>query len=176
MKRLLVCLALFFTLLIESSFAAISYNLFCSGNRGRVSISAYSSNERLYVQYSNALGAIDFPLYEGVVTKSTIPYVKIAEKELASLDYDVLLSWPIFECEFSPTDPLLMKCGGAATFHRPENSPLQSLSFSTAHLFEEGLSNTFKTFRVRWGLVGENFHHFLALPFDPKQCQASLKR
>ncbi len=176
MKSFITSLLLALTFQIESGFAAVSYQLSCSGNRGRVSVTAYTAADRLYVLYNNALGAIDFPLYEGVVTRAALTYVKIAEQELSSLDYEVLLSWPINECEFKSTDPLLMKCGGSATIHRPENTPVKSFSFSTAHLTEAGLDNTFNTFRIRWGLMGENFHHFLALPFDPKHCQASLKQ
>lgn len=161
---------------ISSANAALSYNLYCSGNRGRVAIAAYTRNDRLYVQYSNALGAADFPLYEGIVTRSTIPYVNIAEKELASLDYEVLVSWPLEKCEFHETDSDLMRCGGEAQFHHPQNSPVQSISFSTAKVTEEGLSATYQIFKIRWGLVGENFHHFLALPFDPTKCRTSLKK
>lgn len=158
-----------------TSQAALSYSLYCSGNRGRVAVAAYTRENRLYVQYSNALGAADFPLYEGIVTRTTIPYVNIAEKELASLDYEVLVSWPMEKCEFNGHDSDLMRCGGEAQFHHPQNSPVQSISFSTAKVTEEGLSGTFRIFKIRWGLVGENFHHFLALPFDPTKCQTSLK-
>lgn len=170
---------IFMTFFISTAQAAsdgLSYQLYCSGNRGRVAISVYTSGDRLFVRYNNSLGAVDFPLYEGVVTRATIPYVNIAEKELASLDYEVLVSWPVSSCEFKDQDPLLMGCGGESIMHLPKNSPVQSQSFKTAHLIEEQISNTFNIFRIRWGLVGENFHHFLAMPFDPAQCQARLKR
>lgn len=155
-----------------STAEAFSYQLFCNGNRGRVAVSVYTQEQRLFVHYSNSLGAVDFPLYEGVVTRATIPYVKIAEQELSSIDHEVLVSWPLPQCEFNQAEPLLMKCGGESLWHRPENSPLRTVTFNTAKVTEEGLDTTFETFKIRWGIAGENFHHFLALTFDPSRCQA----
>ncbi|AUN97884.1 hypothetical protein DOM21_11860 [Bacteriovorax stolpii] len=168
-------LSLLFVFLINTSHA-LEYRAFCSGNRGKVAISFYSSKDRLYLRYNNLMGADDFPLYEGVVTKLTLPVIKIAEEELSSLDQEVLVSWPIEKCDFNDKDPLIMQCGGEAQFHLPLNTNLTSYTLITSRVKEESLTNVFDMFKIRWGIDSPDFHHSLALPFDPKLCQASLKR
>lgn len=168
-------LSLLFIFLINTAHA-LEYRAFCSGNRGKVAVSIYSGQGRLYMRYNNVMGADDFPLYEGVVTKLTLPVIKIAQEDLASLDQEVLVSWPLEKCEFSDKDDLIMECGGEATFHRPENTGLTSYTFITSRIKEEGLKNTFDIFKIRWGVDSSDFHHSLALPFNPAMCQASLKR
>jgi hypothetical protein len=117
--------------LISNSSFALTYRAQCVGNRGSVAVSLYSSKDKLFMRYSNALGADDFPFYEGSVTKMTMPFINIAQSELSSIDHEVLVSWPIDQCSFSSTNALLMECNGAAAFVIPENSKLQSLTFST---------------------------------------------
>lgn len=168
-------LPLLFAILINSA-DALEYRAFCSGNRGRVAVSLYSSKDRLYMRYNNLMGSDDFPLYEGVVTKLTLPVIKIAQEELGSLDQEVLVSWPIEKCDFSDKDPLIMRCGGEAKFHLPEGTNLTSYNFSTSRVKEDDLTNSFDIFKIRWGVDSPDFHHSLAMPFNPAYCQASLKR
>lgn len=168
-------LSLLFVLLINTSYA-LEYRAFCSGNRGRVAISLYSNNDRLYLRYNNVMGADDFPLYEGIVTKLTLPVIKIAQVDLASLDQEVLVSWPLEKCQFSDQDAMIMQCGGEATFHLPKNTNLTSYTLITSRVKEESLTNSFDIFKIRWGVDSPDFHHSLALPFDPTRCQGSLKR
>lgn len=172
--KLLAVLTLL-TLFSFSSAEALEYRAFCSGNRGKVALSIYSSNKRIYVRYNNAMGADDFPLYEGVVTKLAMPVIKIAEEQLASLDQEVIVSWPQENCQFNSKDPLIMQCGGEAIFHYPTNTNLNSYTFITSRVTEESLTNKFESFKVRWGIDSPDFHHSLAMPFDLKLCQASLK-
>lgn len=162
-------------LLSINTASSFEYRAFCSGNRGKVALSIFSSNQRIYVKYNNAMGADDFPLYEGVVTKLALPVIKIAEEQLASLDYEVMVSWPINNCEFNENDPLIMQCGGVAKFHYPTNTNLTSYTFITSRVTEQSLTNKFESFKVRWGIDSPDFHHSLAMPFDPGLCQASLK-
>ena len=166
----------FFIFLYILSFPAWSknYKAFCSGNRGQVAISMATYKNRLYVSYSNFLGAKDFPLYEGVVTRMTYPFLKIADEELITLEHEVQVSWPMENCQFSSHTPALMKCSGEAIFHIPKNSMLRSYTFGTSFIREESLTETYDIFKVRWGIEGEYFHHHIAMPFDPKLCSAEL--
>ncbi len=173
MKKMMVTALL--SLLTTTSALALEYRAFCSGNRGKVALSVYSSNQRIYVRYNNAMGADDFPLYEGVVTKLALPVIKIAEEQLASLDQEVIVSWPVGNCEFNSNDPLIMQCGGPAEFHYPTNTNLTSYTFITSRVTEQSLTSKFESFKVRWGIDSPDFHHSLAMPFDPKLCQATLK-
>ena len=167
-------LILFFLFMTSKAYS-LEYRAACTGNRGKVSVQMYSNKGRLYMQYSNATGADDFPLYEGVVTKLTLPIIKIAQDDLALLDYQVLVSWPLDQCKFNSKEPLIMDCNGIGQFHFPLNSNLSSTTLITSKVTEESLSNKYEIFKMRWGIDGPDFHHSLALPFDPSQCQARLK-
>lgn len=162
-------------LFITTNSYALIYRAACSGNRGKVSVQMYSSGERMYMQYSNAMGANDFPLYEGVVTKNTLPVIKIAQDELGALDEHVLVSWELDKCRFNAKEPLIMDCGGEGTFHFPTNTNLKSYTLITSKVTEESLTSKYEIFKIRWGIDGTDFHHSLALPFDPSMCKASLK-
>ena len=166
----------FLLLTLTFSAHALEYKAYCSGNRGKVAISVYSSNNRIYLRYNNAMGSDDFPLFEGVVTKLTLPVIDIARDQLSSLDEEVLVSWPIEKCEFNDNDPLIMQCGGRAEFHYPKNTNLTSYTFITSRVTEESLTNVFNIFKIRWGIDSPDFHHSLAMPFDPNLCQAKLTR
>lgn len=164
-----------FTLILFSNNAsALTYRFQCVGNRGGVSVAIYSSKDqkRLFMNYNNSLGAKDFPFYEGTVSKLSMPFIQIAEKELASIDYQALLSWPIEKCTFNKETPLLVECNGAATFVIPEKSSLESYTLSTSTIREESLTSSYDIFKIRWGIEGKDFHHSIAMPFDPKSCQA----
>jgi hypothetical protein len=174
--RKLIALSTLTMMFSNLGMAATNYQLFCSSNRGRSALSIYTNNQRVYVSYQNSLGAIDFPLYEGVVTRATIPYVNIAEKELKDLDYEAVVSWPLPQCEFNEQNPMLMRCGGESLFHRPEGTALQSLGFSTNKVTEEGVSNVYEMVKIRWQIQGADFLHFLGLTFDPSQCQVRYKK
>lgn len=168
-----LCL-LFLTFAMNAN--ALEYRAYCAGNRGKVGISIYSNKDRIYLRYNNAMGSDDFPLYEGVVTKLTLPVIDIARDQLASLDQEVLVSWPVENCEFNDKDPLIMQCGGKAEFHYPQNTNLTSYTFITSRVTEENLTDVFKIFKIRWGIDSPDFHHSLAMPFDPKMCTAKLIR
>ncbi len=168
MKHILFLAAL----IISSQSYALTYRAQCIGNGGKLAVAFYSSNDKLFMRYSNSRGAVDFPFYEGTVTQASMPFVKIAEKELSSIDQEVSLSWPLSKCTFNEETPLLMSCDGPATFTIPENSKLESYTLTTTMTREESLSYSYDIFKIRWGIEGENFHHSLALPFDPKNCQA----
>lgn len=162
-------------LLVTTNAYALVYRATCSGNRGRVSIQVYSSGDKLYMQYSNAMGSDDFPLFEGVVTKLALPYIKIAQKELAGLDQQVLVSWDLSQCKFNAKDPLIMQCDGEGTFQFPTDSNLKSYTFITSRVTEESLTSKYEIFKIRWGIDSSDFHHSIALPFDPSLCKATLK-
>lgn len=165
----------FFLLFITTKSYALEYRAACSGNRGKVSVQMYSSGGRLYMQYSNAMGADDFPLYEGVVTKLAMPVIKMAQDELANLDDRVLVSWPLDQCRFNSNEPLIMDCNGVGLFHFPLNTNLSSTTLITSKVTEVSLTNKYEIFKIRWGIDGQDLHHSLALPFDPAQCMAQLK-
>ncbi len=167
--------SLLLTLLLSTNSYALEYRAACSGNRGKVSVQMYTSGERLYMQYSNAMGSDDFPLFEGVVTKLALPVIKIAQEELAELDQHVLVSWDLNKCRFNPKEPLIMDCGGEGVFHFPINSNLKSYTLITSKVTEESLTSKYDIFKIRWGIDSPDFHHSLALPFDPSTCKATLK-
>ncbi|MBC7715063.1 MAG: hypothetical protein H7177_17080 [Rhizobacter sp.] len=169
--KLLLPLVLFFM----TSAHALEYRAACSGNRGNVSVQMYSKDDRFYMLYSNAMGSDDFPLFEGVVTKLALPVIKIAQEELASLDEQVLVSWPLSQCKFNQKDPLILQCDGEGTFLFPKDSTLKSYTFITSHVTEESLTSKYGIFKIRWGVDSSDFHHSLALPFDPTLCKATLK-
>lgn len=169
-------LTLLCSLLFLSSSYALTYRAECIGNGGKAAVSLYSSENKLFMRYSNSRGALDFPFYEGSVTLATLPFIKIAEKELSSIDQEVQLFWPLDKCTFNEANPLLMTCNGPATFLLPENSKLQSYTLITAMDREESLSYSYSIFKIRWGIEGEDFHHSIMLPFDPKNCQSEYKK
>ncbi len=173
--KILTLFSLLFSILMAPRSFALEYRAACSGNRGKVSVQIYSSGERLYMQYSNAMGAMDFPLYEGVVTRMALPVIKIAEEELAELDEQVLVSWELNKCRFNAKAPLIMECGGEGTFHFPLNSDFKSYTLITSKVTEESLTSKYETFKIRWGIDTPGFHHSLAMPFDPAGCRATLK-
>ncbi|MBC7537682.1 MAG: hypothetical protein H7281_02585 [Bacteriovorax sp.] len=161
-----------FIFLISNSAFALIYRAQCTGNRGGVAVSIYTSKDKLFMRYSNVLGAQDFPFYEGSVSKLAMPFIKIAQTELASIDHEVLLSWPVEKCTFSTANPLLMECNGAATFIIPEKSELKSFTFFTSIIKEDSLTSSYEIFKIRWGIEGLDYHHSIGMPFDPKLCQA----
>lgn len=163
------------TLIFTTNTYALEYRATCSGNRGKVSLQMYSSSGRLYMQYSNVMGADDFPLFEGVVTKLALPVIEMAKTDLAELDEHVLVSWDLNKCRFNPKDTLIMECGGEGTFHFPLNSNLLSYTLITSRVTEESLTSKFEIFKIRWGIDSPGFHHSLALPFDPATCKATLR-
>ena len=171
MKLITIFIALF---IFSKSAMALTYRFQCVGNRGGVSVSLYTSKDqkRLFMNYNNSLGAKDFPFYEGTVTKLSLPYINIAAKELSSIDYQALLSWPVENCTFNKEKPLLVECNGAATFLIPENTTLESYTLITSTIKEESLTSKYDIFKIRWGIEGEEYHHSIAMPFDPKFCQA----
>lgn len=167
-------LLLLATLLIHSAYA-LEYRATCTGNRGQVTVQMYSNSERLFMQYSNEMGAANFPLFEGVVTKLTLPVIQIAQDDLGSLDQRVLVSWPLNRCKFNQKDPLVMQCDGEGTFHFPKESNLISYTLITSRVVEESLTNKFEVFKIRWGIDSSDFHHSVAMPFDQSLCKATLK-
>lgn len=171
MKKLLIPLLVLFT----TSTHALEYRAACSGNRGKVSVQIYSKADRLYMLYSNAMGSLDFPLFEGVVTRMALPVIDIAKEQLSALDEQVLVSWELSKCNFSAKDPLVIECGGLGTIHYPAGTDLKSYTFITSRVTEESLTNKFEIFKIRWGIDSPDFHHSLAMPFDPKACAATLK-
>jgi hypothetical protein len=124
------------------------------------------------MKYGNARGAVDFPFYEGTVTKASLPFIKMAETELSEIDQEITVTWPVEKCTFSEETPLLMNCNGAGTFILPEKTKLETYTLTTTKTVEESLTYSYETFKVRWGVEGENLHHSIVMPFDPKNCMA----
>lgn len=166
-----ILLFLFLILNAENSLA-LSYRAQCIANRGNVFFALFTKENKLFVKYNNAMGASNFPVYEGTVTKSTVPYLNIAFDELSSIDYELLLSWPVEKCSFSSINNFLVECNGPATFILPRESGLQSFNISTSVIKENSLSATYDIFKMRLGIEGKDFHHSIAMPFDPRFCQA----
>ncbi len=168
---------LFFLLLVLSTpVFALSYRAQCIGNGGRVAVAIYTSQDKIFMRYSNSLGSADFPFYEGLVTKNSMPFIKIAEKELSSIDHEAIVSWPVEKCKFNEETPLLMSCDGAATFIQPEKSKLESYTLITSMTKESALSYSYDIFKIRWGIEGEDFHHSILMPFDPNNCQVDYNK
>lgn len=155
---------------------ALSYRAQCIGNGGKVSVVLYTHEGKLVMKYGNARGAVDFPFYEGTVTKAALPFIKMAEKELAEIDQEVTVTWPVEKCTFNEETPLLMSCNGAGTFILPEKTKLETYTFFTAMTKEESLSYSYDIFKIRWGIEGENLHHSIVMPFDPNRCMAEYKK
>ena len=86
-----------------------------------------------------------------------------------------MASWPISACKFSEKRPLLVSCNGPSDFQVPANAKIGSTMFSTTISREESLDYAYDVFRLRWGMDGENFHHFIVMPFDPANCEARYK-
>jgi len=155
---------------------ALSYRAQCIGNGGKMAIVLYTDKDKLVMKYGNARGAVDFPFYEGTVTKAALPFIKMAEKELAEIDQEVTVTWPVEKCSFNEETPLLMSCNGAGTFLIPEKTKLETYTFMTAMSREDSLSYSYDIFKIRWGIEGENLHHSIVMPFDPKNCIAEFKK
>lgn len=175
MKSLATFAALMLTVFSMNA-QALSYRAQCIGNGGKMAVMLYTVKDQLIMKYGNARGRVDFPFYEGVVTKASLPFIKIAESELAEIDQDVTISWPIEKCSFNEENPLLMSCNGAGTFLVPEKTKLESYTFMTAMSREESLGYSYDIFKIRWGIEGESFHHSIVMPFDPKNCAAEYKK
>jgi hypothetical protein len=171
-----------FLIFISLNLHAETYRAFCSGNRGQVGVSIYSSsdadgsNKKITLRYENNLGSDDFPYYEGIVTKLAVPYIEVAKKDLSVLDHEVVVTWPMEKCQFSEEQPLLIQCHGEGEVLIPKDSNLKGTSLSMAYVTEENLTATFNSIKMRWGIDSPNYHHSLGLPFDPKTCQAEYKK
>lgn len=157
---------------VFSTAQASSYRAQCIGNGGKLSLVFYTNGDKLVMKYGNARGAADFPFYEGTVTKSSMPFIKMAEQELSEIDQEITVTWPVDKCSFSEETPLLMNCNGAGTFILPEKTKLETYTLTTTKTVEESLTYSYETFKVRWGVEGENLHHSIVMPFDPKNCMA----
>lgn len=156
--------------LLTSEAYAYTYKAACVGNRGKVSVAISTYKDRMYFQYANADGAKEFPLYEGTVTKSSMVFIKLAEKELASVDNQLQVSWPAEDCNVSEKDHRIVECNGEGRVDLPKAGKLRSFAFFTTVVREEAIANTFETFKVRISLQGEDFLHSIAMPFDPRHC------
>ena len=161
-------------LILFSSLTYADYQFYCVGNNGRVALSAHTKNGEFIVRYSNALGAQDFPFYEGTVTQVSLPFIKNAQAELSALDHEVIVKWPEDKCEIDKERPLLFRCGGEGKFLQLEHAHLKSYSLSTAMVTETNLYQSYEIFKIRWSIEGSTNLHSLALPFDPKNCTANL--
>lgn len=142
----------------------------CTGNRGQVSLSVAVANDRLYVEYGNVNGAADFPIYEGVVTRATFPFLEAASQELASISTQLAVSWPVSACQLNPQRPELFHCDGVGEIHAPKRTSLRVLGFSTGIVSELRRGLSFETFKLRWQIEGEGLFHLVTMPFNPRDC------
>ncbi|HWU44689.1 MAG TPA: hypothetical protein VN132_14655 [Bdellovibrio sp.] len=170
-KSLYRAILFFIPVIVFNSSALASYKADCFANDGRIQVEISISNGRLYLNYSNYLGAVDFPLFEGVVTKGLLPLIKIAEKDLSGIDHELRVSWPLESCHFHETEAFIMGCQGKAQIHSPKKIDLAFYSLSANVVTEQTLDQTYKIYKLRWGVQGPGNYHFISMTFDPETCR-----
>jgi hypothetical protein len=163
-------LSLFLLLNSTFSFADNEFQLFCGGNRGKVSIFFEQVKNKIRFTYTNTEGQKDFPIYEGVVTPQTLPFIKLAQKELSKIDTKLVIEWNIEQCKQPTDDPMIFACDGEAQIVFPENIKIKSFDVFTGHLKEQTPTFTYEMIKLRLGLDSENLHYLVGMPFDPSQC------
>lgn len=147
------------------------YQLYCSGNRGKVLILFEQVNDKIRFTYTNTEGKKEFPIYEGVVTDRTMPFLKFAKKELDIIDSRLVLEWKIEQCKTPTKDSMIITCDGEAAVIYPTDSNLTSFDVFTSRINEQTPSFKFETFKINLGLDSKNMHYLISMPFDPAQCE-----
>jgi hypothetical protein len=166
MKKLLLA-----TLLIsQSAFADVTYQLYCTGNRGKVAVLIEKIESKIRFTYTNIEGKNDFPIYEGVVTPSSMPFIKMAQKELSVIDNKLILEWNIEQCNKPTDNSKIISCDGEAKLIFPEKAKIKSFDFFTSVVEEKTPTFTYEIFKIRLGLDSENMHYLATMPFDPSNC------
>lgn len=166
----IVIFALCSTQLIAQTSDQTPYKLYCTGNRGKVLILFEKVNDKMRFTYTNTGGKSDFPFYEGVVTTKTLPFLKMAKKELEIIDNRLVLEWKFEQCKLPTNDQSIVTCDGEATVVFPANSNLASYDIFTSRVFEQTPSFKYEIFKLNLGLDSSNMHYLISMPFDPAQC------
>jgi len=150
---------------------ALAYAPFsCFGQNGKVQVSINQTEDSYVLTYLNSEGRKNFPVYEGVVTRSAMGFINMGFKELFDIDKKLVLAWKKSSCQFSKENPLILSCNGEGRVLIPENQTLKSYILNTSISEEKSLSNTFHVFKFRLGLDSQSLHYSLTFPFDPKKC------
>jgi len=158
----------------NSAFALEKYQLLCNGNRGKVNVVIEKENEKVRFTYNNLEGKKDFPIYEGIVTASTLPFIKSAQKDLAIIDTKLVLEWDVDQCNLPTDNPMIIACNGEVDVTVPKNSKLKSNNFFTSILNEKTPNFTYEMLRIRLGLDTDKLHYLASFSFDPNHCQLTI--
>jgi len=165
---------LFTLFTINISHAFETYQLQCSGNRGKVNVVIEKTENKIRFTYNNLEGKKDFPLYDGIVTANTLPFIKAAQKDLALIDNKLVLEWNLDQCNLPNENPMIIACNGEVDVIFPKNSKLKSYDFYTSILSEKTPNFTYEMLKVRLGLDTDQMHYLTTMPFDPGHCQLSI--
>ncbi len=165
---------LFILFTIHHTYAFETYQLQCSGNRGKVNVVIEKTENKIRFSYNNLDGKKDFPIYEGVVTLNSLPFINKAQKDLSIIDTKLVLEWNIDQCDLPTENPMIIACNGEVDIQFPKNSKLKSYNFFTSILSEKTPNFTYELLKVRLGLDTDQLHYLATMPFDPGHCQLTI--
>lgn len=152
------------------SYSTENFQIFCQGNRGKVHLLIERNDSKIRLTYNNLDGKKDFPLYDGVVTLNSLPFIKMAEKELSLIDSKLVFEWNLEQCQKNNEDSYLVECNGEAELIYPLNLKIKSFDFFSSRTQEKTPHFTYEIYKVRLGLDSERMHYMASMPFDPSQC------
>lgn len=156
------------------SYAFETYQLQCFGNRGKVNIVIEKTENKIRFTYNNLEGKKDFPIYDGVVTPNSLPFIKAAQKDLSIIDTKLVLEWNVEQCDMPTDNPMIITCNGEVDVQFPKNSKLKSFNFFTSIINEKTPRFTYEMLKVRLGLDTDQMHYLATMPFDPGHCQLNV--
>jgi hypothetical protein len=164
-------LLLFFSfILFNFSWAKDIYRVVCSANRGQLGIEFKIDETTASFSYFNVKGGSQFPLYEGVVTKDSIPVINIALSDLKEINQKLVVEWKSEQCTFKNKNDFLFKCDGEGKVYGSQNTDLKSFILRSALSNETSFDYSYDVFKIRLGLDSANLHHSIVMPFNPKSC------
>jgi hypothetical protein len=159
-----------------TSAQAENYHLSCIAADLKSSIEITSSKDRMIFSYKNKEGKKYFPLYNGIVTASSLSHLKSAKHALHEIDNELSFSWPIENCSIRNEELFLAKCSSDADVILPARSGLKANTFSTSLIAEQSFSFIYEKLSFRFILHVDNDSYEILIPFSKERCQVSLEK
>lgn len=158
------------------SVKADTFHMICTAADVKSSIEITSTNDKMVFSYINNAGKKYFPLYSGVVTAQTLPYLKTAKYALSNLGPKIEFSWPLDQCTINEDQLYLVKCMKNAVVTFPKHTGLRANSFSTSLINEQTFSFSYEKLSVRFILMVDNKNYEIAIPFSKERCFVNYEK
>jgi hypothetical protein len=156
-----------------STARAADFHISCNSSVNSVQV--YTQEDRVYFRFYDSLGFKDFPVFNGMVTPVSVPFITRGVRELAVFDGSMRLSWERKLCRYDESKPLLVMCEGSGRVEEPAGAAFTPTGMNTAVETQERLDLSFARLNFNVGLntpSADFMHYFLQFPFNKVNCTA----